>query len=124
MSRPRQNGRNVPPGVYFNKGRWFLRADGRETRLAGANAPSKEVWDAYLVLRKIEPPESFTLERLCDEYLASPQLAKLAPATQRDYETCKKVVCTTPLKDGTPFGRVVAAAIDPPAIARYRDKRA
>ena len=83
MARPRKKGRNVPPGVYCNKGRWFLRADGHEIRLAGTDAKLPEVWDAYLALRKVQGPASHTLQWLCNEYLGSPQFKSLAPATQR-----------------------------------------
>jgi hypothetical protein len=122
MPRPRKKGRNVPPGVYFNKGRWFLRTDGREIRLAGADATLKQVWDAYAVLRKLGAPEGETLEWLCDQYLASSKFKKLAPATQRDYEICKKMICETRTKtdgeyDGGTLGALVASMIDAPTIA-------
>jgi integrase len=123
MARPRKKGRNVPPGVYFNYGRWFLRRDGKETRLAGADATVAEVWAAFFVLTKPDVPDSGTLEWLCDEYFKSTKFEKLTPATQRDYRICKKVICDTKLKDGSRFGTVVACTIDPPMIARYRDKR-
>src|SRR5688572_6946627 len=101
MGRPRKKGRNVPPRVYFNHGRWFLRRDGKEIKLAGADATPNEVFGAWYALQNIKSPHTETLEWLCDEYLKSPQFKALAPATQRDYRICKTIVCETPLADGT-----------------------
>jgi hypothetical protein len=93
MGRPRKKNRSFPPGVYFNHDRWFLRRDGKETKLAGAAAKPQDVWNAYLALSKPKDSDNGTLEWLCDQYLESNKFQKLAPATQRDYLNCKEVIC-------------------------------
>lgn len=134
MSRPRKKGRNVPPGVYFGKGRWYYREGGRETKLAGPGATEEHVWRAYFDLKNgtcTTPQESpanplakeGTLEWLCNEYLASPRFAKRAPSTRRDYESCRKSICKSITKDGRVFGTVPARSITPGALQRYLDKR-
>ena len=122
MARPRLKGNNAPPGVYRNKGRWFLRADGREIKLAPDTAPLQQVWDAYLA-RKKRVVTTGTLEWLCDQYLSSPEFSAKVRSTQIDYENCKRAICNAELKDGTRFGLVPVADIDAPAIAKYREMR-
>src|SRR5688500_5014651 len=99
MGRPRKKkDRTVPPHVYFNYGRWYLLRDGKEIKLAGADAKPEQVIAAWYVLTKPDVPDTGTLEWLCGKYVESPKFKKLAPATQRDYEICKKVICDTKLK--------------------------
>ncbi len=134
MARPRKKGRNVPPGVYFGKGRWYYREGGRETKLAGEDATEKQVWETYLAFRSgtnITPQQSSakpvakvgTLEWLCNEYLASRRFAKGAPSTRRDYESCRKSICKSITKDGRVFGAVPARSVTPGVLQRYLDKR-
>jgi len=130
MARPRKKGRNVPPGVYFGKGRWYYRDGTGETKLADADATEKQVWDACVALRngtsitaQHSAAKAGTLEWLCDEYLASPRFAKRAPSTRRDYENCKKSVCVRITKDGRVFGTIPAKSITPGVLQRYLDMR-
>ncbi len=128
--RPRKDGAyNLPPGVYFGKNRWYYRnSQGKEKRLAGPEASQKQVWDAYVKVRNLNPDEPMsekgTLEWLCDLYIASERYQELAPCTQRDYKTCKKSVCEYKLKSGQKFGTVRASSITPGVIRKYADKRA
>lgn len=123
MPRPRKKNRNAPPGVYLNKGRWFLREAGKETKLAGGDAKLEQVWQAYLKLKQVDAPKQNSLEWLCDQYIASKRFESRAPSTQRDYKVCKKIICGTKLKSGQLFGDVMADTITPGAIRKYADKR-
>lgn len=123
MGRPRKKNRVVPPGVYCNYGRWFLRRDGKETKLAPADAPVEQVWIAYVSLTKPKVQANDTLEWICDEYFKSAKFAKLAPATQRDYRLAKEAICDSLTEDKRRRGEAIAKNIRPPNIARYRDER-
>jgi len=129
MGRPRKTKRNIPPYVYFHRGRWFHKQYlgsgkfGPEKKLADRDATDKEIWDAYL--ERIGTGTAFdTLRWLCEAYMQSPYFARRAPTTQREYERYSVRICNTLLQDGRVFGDVSPSTITPGVIRRYMDKRA
>ena len=128
MSRPRQTKRNLPPYVYFAKGRWFHREYirngriGRETKLASEGATDKEIWNAYLEFIGTAD-KGGTLYWLGNEYFKSPYFDRRAPSTQREYKRYFHNLVNTDLKDGRKFGDLRLSQITPGVIRKYMDLR-
>jgi integrase len=128
MSRPRKTNRNLPPYVYFAKGRWFHREylgdgrQGRETKLTGRDATDKEIWNSYL--EKIGTADKGgTLKWLGQEYLQSNYFSRRAPNTQRGYKRYFDHIVDTTLRDGRQFGDLKLAQVSPGVIRKYMDVR-
>ena len=129
MGRPRKSRRNIPPYVYFSKGRWFLRPHlgngrfGPEVRLCGPVASDKDIWDAYLKSDQTGQPKG-SLSWLVEKYFDSNDFASKAASTQKEYKHCGDTIQNTRTKDGRKFGDRSISQITPGVLRKYADKRA
>jgi integrase len=130
MARKRTDAQHhaLPKYVYIWRG-WYTYREhlgqgklGKYIKLCPENAPISEVWQRYESITCIGAPRK-TLDWLMNQYLSSPQFAKLAPETKRKYHQNAKQLGSTPLKSGDLFGQVDAERVTPGAIRRYMDAR-
>lgn len=125
---PRQRkpeNRNLPPGVYREKGRYVFRSweEGRLKSgvfLCRENAPLSQVWAAYEAL---QPKKEQLLRDLVRDYMAGEKYLSLAYKTRRGIDNAFHNLLERPLASGAAFGDTPVALITPGVIRKYLDHR-
>lgn len=125
MPRPRKRKmQDFPPGVYFAKGRYFVRhADGKETKLAGADATRQQVWAAFLKVPQQDLSDRLTQRKLAQKFMASERFAKLTPGTKKDYTQAFDTALNFKTKDDVKFGDYFCDEVTVGVMRKYMDKR-
>jgi integrase len=126
MPRPRSpENRNLPPGVYREKGRFVFRSwDGARLKsgvvLCRDTAPLSQVWSAYEAL---QPKKEQLLRDLVRDYMVSEKFGSLAYKTRRSAESAFHNLLDRPMASGATFGDTPVAVITPGVIRKYLDHR-
>lgn len=120
----------LPKYVYRTRGWYVYRAylgsnGGRaqfapDQKLCRDDEALTEVWRAY---HEATQQKRNTLAWLVGEYLVSDRYAALSRPSQDAYQRNARVVTTTKLKGGKPFGDVSMDSLTPGVFRRYMDKR-
>jgi site-specific recombinase XerD len=117
----------LPDRVYwkaYGKGCWYTSwrdESGKQhsQRLAG---PDATLADLHRAMEDHQGIQRGTLRHLVQSFEASPQFAKLAPATQRDYRFSAAGLIDTRMKTGRPLGEAKLSAWSRPVCQTLIDK--
>lgn len=126
MARPRsRQTAGLPTGVYFGKGRWYLRQGSSEIKLAPAGATKQQIWEAFAKVPAAaqQAQEQLLLRALVHQYQRGADYRRLSPTTKKDAERALGTLLAYKLDDGSEFGDVDAEAVTMGVIRRYLDAR-
>ncbi|MEI7209212.1 tyrosine-type recombinase/integrase [Pectobacterium carotovorum] len=118
MARKRKDPRDnaLPPRVYRGKSKYeFHPIGGGSISLCPLDSPIPVIWEKYDAANNYRE-EKFTLERMAERFMQSPDFIDLASDTQKDYRKYSAKI--TPV-----FGGMSPDSIKPEHIRKYMDKR-
>ncbi|MBN3344869.1 tyrosine-type recombinase/integrase [Pectobacterium brasiliense] len=118
MARKRKDPRDnaLPPRVYRGKSKYeFHPVGGGSISLCPLDSPIPLIWEKYDAANNYRE-EKFTLERMAERFMQSPDFLDLASETQKDYRKYSAKIIPV-------FGGMSPDSIKPEHVRKYMDKR-